>query len=77
MSLSFSRTDARYRGTEFPLGFVLNRNDRLDSADLGWRYDLARNWQLGVNVGWARRQSTLPFAAFTRRMNSLTLTANL
>jgi len=77
MSLSFSRTDARYRGTEFPLGFVLNRDDRLDSADLGWRYDLARNWQLGVNIGWARRQSTLPFAAFTRRMNSLTLTANL
>ncbi|HSI49333.1 MAG TPA: hypothetical protein VLA61_13750 [Ideonella sp.] len=85
LSVSVSRADARYRGDPFPLvdpeGFpvipLLERNDRLDTADFAWRFDLARNWQLGVNLGWARRQSTLPFAAFIRRMNSLTLTANL
>ncbi|HSI60370.1 MAG TPA: outer membrane beta-barrel protein, partial [Ideonella sp.] len=56
---------------------ALPRQDRLRSLDLGLRCDVARNWQLGLNIGWAQRRSSISAFDFTRHLNSLVLTAAL
>ncbi len=70
-TLTWSRIGSAYLNGFQP------RDDRLQSVDLAWRMDLARQWQVGVNLGWMQRRSTLQGFDFERALNSLVLSAAL
>ena len=48
-TLTWSRIGSAYLNGFQP------RDDRLQSVDLAWRMDLARQWQVGFNLGWMQR----------------------
>jgi hypothetical protein len=52
---------------------VPTRQDRVASCDLAVRYDLRRTVQVGVNLGVARRRSSVPAFDYTRHLNAVAL----
>ncbi|MBQ0961195.1 outer membrane beta-barrel protein [Ideonella sp. 4Y11] len=53
------------------------RDDRLRSADLALRHDLGRHWQVGLNLGWLQRRSSISGFDFTRQLGSVVLSTGL
>lgn len=70
-SLTLAQVDSRYVNGFQP------REDQLRSADLALRHDLSRRWQIGLNLGWLQRRSTVAGFDFTRQLASVVLSTGL